>query len=203
MMSLPKLVDPLPSAEQLNTGQLRLHNQADKLLKQTGLFKILSKYGELEPISGSYAYGLMVYPDLDLGLINDNVTTKDFANMVAEFVNNPFVRKVSTANNVDYVSLRTGHPKGYWLGLEIPFEDERWGIDCWVMKKEWASADSDPYADLLSKLDESQKDAILQIKYQLIFRGLYGKQFWSVDVYDAVAKSGILTIDEFLSAHNS
>lgn len=200
-MSLPKLTDPSPSSNQLREEQLRLHSQADKMLHQTKLLQILEKYGQLEPIGGSYTYGLMVYPDLDLGVINDGITTNDFAGMVAELVKNPFVRKVSTANTVDFESPRNDRPKGYWLGLEIPFGNERWGIDCWLQKQEWAAADNNPYPELLANLSEAQKDAVLAIKYQLIFRGLYGKSFYSVDVYEAVAKNGIVTIDAFLASH--
>lgn len=201
MMKLPKFTDPAPSAEKLRVEQQRLHDQADKMLQMTGLAKILQQYGQLAPIGGSYAYGLMVYPDLDISIICDTITTDQFANLALDIIRQPFVRKVSTVNNVDYVSLRKGHPKGYWIGIEIPFEQDVWGIDCWIQTKAWAADTTDHYAARMLNITDAQRDAILQIKYQLILRGCYGDNIVSVDVYDAVLDQGITTVDAFLAVH--
>lgn len=41
------------------------------MLKETGISDIFAKYGEVSPIGGSYDYGLMVYPDLDIDILSD------------------------------------------------------------------------------------------------------------------------------------
>ena len=38
------------------------------MLENTESLDTLAKYGDVLPISGSYAYGLMAYPDIDLGI---------------------------------------------------------------------------------------------------------------------------------------
>ena len=63
-MTLPKFDNPNITTEELLAEQTRLHIQADKMLVRTGILKIFAKYGEVLPIAGSYAAGLMVYPDL-------------------------------------------------------------------------------------------------------------------------------------------
>jgi hypothetical protein len=200
MMTLPNFRNPNPSLQELLVEEQRLHSQADKMLEQTGLLNMLAKYGEVLPISGSYAYRLMVYPDIDLGVLLKKVTKNSFSEIVKEMVASKWVRRVSTADTVNYESIHSGRPKGYWLGLDIPFEGDRWGIDCWVQQNDWAPTTPDPYVGSLQRLDPKKKEAILSIKYELIRRDMYGKKYFSNDVYDAVLNDNILSIEAFLES---
>lgn len=198
MMSLPTFTNPNITTDELLAEQTRLHTQADNLLANTGLADIFGRYGAVSPIEGSYGYGLMVYPDLDMQVITDNQLTKqEFAKMVGEFAEADYVRGFSVADRANFASINPGRPKGYWLGLDIPFENDRWGIDLWVQTIEQATGDSDNYKEKLAHLNPEQIAAILAIKYHLIREGLYGKQYLSVDVYDAVVERGVLTYDDF------
>ena len=202
MMTLPQLDDTNISAEGLLAEQLRLHDQADKMLKVTGISKIFARHGKVLPIGGSYDYGLMVYPDLDMDVISGNVTKQEYVALVSDVLSSEYVRKVSTVNNVDFTGKRPGMPKGYWLGIEIPFEGEKWGIDVWLQKHEWAKKFAEEqvnYKTKLSNISQEQKSAILSIKYHLIRMGVYGKNnYMSFNVYDAVLENEILTIEDFL-----
>ena len=200
MMTLPKFTDPDPGMDELRAEAQRLHDQADKMLDRTGLLNMLAKYGEILPVSGSYAYGLMVYPDIDLGILLNKVTKDSFSELVKETVLSKWVRKVSTADAVNFESVHTGRPKGYWLGLEIPFEGDRWGVDCWVQQKDWAPTTPDPYIGSLQRLGPMQKEAILSIKYELIRQETYGKKYFSNDVYDSVLNDNVLSAEEFLKS---
>jgi hypothetical protein len=60
----------------------------------------------------------------------------------------------------------------------------------------------DPYLEQLARLDQAAKDAILATKYHLIQQGSYGKQYMSHDVYDAVLKQGVGSVEEFLALHS-
>ena len=197
MMSLPKFENATPSANELLQQQLRMREQADKMLEATGLLNLLGKYGELEPVGGSYAYGLLVYPDLDLGLLFQFVDKQLFAKLAAALIESDFVRKVSTADTVNFSIVHPGRPKGYWLGLEIPFEGDRWGIDCWLQKPEWRAGYPDTYAERLKDITHDQVIAILAIKHYLIYHELYGKTLYSVDVYNDVLDNGVLSLEEF------
>ena len=201
MMSLPTFTNPDITTDELLAEQTRLHIQADKLLATTGLLGIFGRYGAVSPIEGSYGYGLMVYPDLDMQVITDHQLTKqEFAKMVSEFAAADFVRGFSVADRANFATIHAGRPTGYWLGLDVPFENDRWGIDLWVQTPEQASGDSDRYKEKLAHLSPEQVAAILAIKYHLIREGLYGKQYLSVDVYDAVVDHDMLTYDDFKNA---
>lgn len=203
MMILPKFTNPEITFEELLVEQQRLHKQADKMLSATKLLGILGKFGSIQPISGSYDYDLMVYPDLDLGLVVIGLDKNNFSEIVGEVVGCDFVRKLSTADTVSFKPLHPGRPIGYWLGLEIPYEEDRWGIDCWIQRPEWLVNNKDAYKNRLSKISQAQREAILKIKYRLIHEGLYANKFYSNDVYDAVLDSNVLTYESFLALNEN
>ncbi len=197
MMTLPQFTKPNPNLRELWEEQDRLKKQADKLIKETGIFKTFSRYGTLSAIGGSYEYNLMVYPDLDIGLVSEGVDKQTFSRLVGELTASEYVRKIGTADGVNFAAVHKGRPKGYWVGLELPFEGDRWGIDCWVQEPKWVSGNVEKYTERLSSLDQTGRDAILLIKYDLIRRGLYGKTVFSGDVYDAVLDKGVRTVADF------
>ena len=202
MMTLPHFTDPIPSINNLWQEQARLKNQANKLINKTNILGLFAKYGELSSIGGSYEYNLMVYPDLDIGVVAPSVKKDDFASLVGELTASEYVRKIGTADTVNFEPVHPGRrPKGYWIGLEVPFEEDRWGIDCWVQQPEWVSDSEDTYAGRLLVLEQPGQDAILLIKYDLIRRGVYGKTVFSVDVYDAVLNEDVRTVTEFNKLH--
>ena len=201
-MTLPQFDNAEITSKELLTEQVRLHNQADKMLKETGISEIFTKYGTVLPIGGSYDYGLMAYPDLDMDILSDKVTKQDFVALVSDVLSSEYVRKVSSVDNVGFTGTRSGMPKGYWLGIEIPFEGEKWGIDLWFQTHEWAKKfdkDYDDYKAKLSGISQEQIVAILSIKYHLIRLGKYGKHnYMSFNVYDAVLDNDVLTLEDFL-----
>lgn len=202
MMTLPNFTGPSPSRDMLWQEQARLKNQANKLIDNTNILDLFAKYGKLSPIGGSYEYNLMVYPDLDIGVVAPIVTKNDFASLVSELAANEYVRKIGTADTVNFEPMHPGRrPKGYWIGLEVPFEEDKWGIDCWIQQPDWVSDSEDTYANRLLKLEQSGLDAILLIKYDLIRRGVYGKAVFSGDVYDAVLDGNVRTVTEFNKLH--
>lgn len=197
MMTLPKFTNPDPDIGELRKEQGRLKSQADKLLRETAIFELFSKYGELSAIGGSYQYDLMVYPDLDVGLLSPDVDKRLFAELVSDIVASQYVRKIATADCVNFAPVHKGRPKGYWIGLEIPFENDRWGLDCWLQQPAWTTDGTDTYAERLGTLEQTGRDAILLIKYDLIRRGLYGRTVFSDNVYDAVLDGNVRSITEF------
>ena len=208
MMTLPIFTNQDITTTELWTEQARLKSQAQKMMNHTQIFNIFSKHGELSDVGGSYKYNLMVYPDIDIGLTATKVDKQTFAGLVAGLTASIHVRTVHTADSVNFESVHSGRPKGYWVGLEIPFEGERWGIDCWLQQPDWTLDDKDVFYDALLKLDQPGKDAILHIKYDLIRLGVYGKTIFSNDVYDAVLNNDIQSVKDFhqltglLKSHN-
>ena len=201
-MTLPKLDEPYPSVDRLLKRQYQLHKEADQMLKDTGLLDLLSKFGTVDLGEGSYAYGLMAYPDLDLGIVSMDADKQVFCDMATELLSKSFVRKLSTADTVSFPPIQSGLPKGFWVALEIPYGDSRWGIDIWLQRPEWLDGHSNEYAERLAHLSKKQVVAILSIKHYLIFNGSYGKDFYSVDVYDDVLDKRINSVEEFKKLHS-
>lgn len=202
MMTLPKFNNQNISIADLRKEQTRLHEQADKMLRVNGLSDIFKKYGQVLPIGGSYGYGLMVYPDLDIDIINDKYIKHDAVKLASDLMDAEFVRKVSYVDNVAFKAKKAGMPRGYWLGIEVPFEGEKWGIDVWLKSSISAQefeANNVHYKQKLSNISLHQIDAILMIKYHLIRLGKYGTPgFMSYNVYDAVIDKGVLSIQDFI-----
>lgn len=198
-MTLPAFSDASPTREWLINEQKRLHIQADKMMSTTKVMSVLVKYGQFSGIGGSYLYNTMIYPDLDVGIVTDTVTRRTVADLLSELTLNEYVRGIRTADTVNFnISKHPTKPRGYWIGIDIPFENDRWGIDCWLQQPDWQTDKEDVYTKKLANVDEEKKVAILSIKYSLIYRGLYGNHFLSGDVYDAVLDKGVKTIDEFM-----
>jgi hypothetical protein len=69
----------------------------------------------------------MVYPDLDIGVVAPSVTKDEFASLVGELTANKYIRKIGTADTVNFEPVHPGRrPKGYWIGLEVTFEEDKW-----------------------------------------------------------------------------
>ncbi len=207
MIYIPNIDNSNPILiEDLRIEQYRLQKQVDKILSKTDLKDTFSKYGKVSQVEGSYSYGLMVYPDIDIGIINNIVTKDNVSKLLKDIASKSYVRKVSFVDNVNHISTRKGNPKGYWIGIEMPFEKDKWGIDCWIQQPNWidesignSSITDRDYIERLKTLPQESKDIILLIKYELIIRKLYGSKFHSIDVYDAVMQGKVKNIDQFLN----
>lgn len=200
MMSLPVFTEPYPTKMWLFDEQLRLQRQANKMMSSTGIMDLLSNYGEFSGIEGSYKYSTMIYPDLDVGVLSPSADKQYFAHMLSDIGSQKYVRRISGVDTADFATLRHKRPKGYWLGIEIPFEGDRWGIDCWLQRPEWVDGSGQDYTEDLKDIDEEQRYAILAIKYDLIRLGKYGKDYLSIDVYDAVLEANVRTVEQFYSS---
>ena len=96
-----------------------------------------------------------------------------------------------------------------FLGFETGISGERWNVDIWWKDKTQIAA-SMAYANdivhLIHKKPEL-RDAVINIKQELIARGLYGfdkgkKHYHSKEIYDAVFDEGIFTAEQFLAVHS-
>lgn len=199
MMRLPNYSED-KSIEALRSENERLLSQADSMLEATGLLDVLADHGELSEIGGSYKYQLMSYPDIDLSIINIAADKASFAALVSRVVELEYVYKVATADTVNFQAATHAdkRPKGFWLGIEIPFEGDRWGIDCWYQTNEWLGQGRDAYGEQLASIKTEQRDAILRIKYDLIKNKQYGSEYTSGDVYDAVIAEQATDYESFI-----
>ena len=76
---------------------------------------------------------------------------------------------------------------------------ELWNVDLWFFDKETID-NAEKYCDTIAEnTSQKQKEIIVNIKEELISRGLYSfEQYNSMDVYKAVLENNVKNVEEFL-----
>lgn len=174
-----------------NSGRKR---NADLILYECGLLKRLGQIGTAH-IVGSYRMDMMAWNDLDIDIENDDMSRETLYDLSA------FI--ISAFHPVWYEAkeVTDNDGKKVWFhGFETIVDGELWNVDLWFFDKKTIS-DVEKYCDsIAAKASQEQRDIIVKIKGELIFRGLYSfEQHRSVDVYKAVLDAGVKSTDEFLS----
>lgn len=166
---------------------------ADRILYEFGLLDRLEQLGKAH-IIGSYRMDMMAWNDLDIDIENDAVSLDKIYELSTFIINtfHPVWYEAKEEVNADR--------KRIWFhGFETMITGELWNVDLWFFDKE-TIAEAEKYCDdIASNTSQIQKDIIVNIKIELIERGLYSfEQYKSVDVYKAVLESNVKDIDEFL-----
>lgn len=174
--------------------QHSLEKEATELLKHIVL-PILEGCGEVA-VEGSYAYKLLSYPDIDIGVTSPDVSKETYTALCLKWISHDSVSEFKTTKRTER-ALDAIRPKGYWLSPKIHFGENLWNVDLWFQKPEWFVDTSLHYKNKLLALDDEKRIVILSLKEELIQKKIYGvgKEFQSVDVYDAVLNSGAHTIE--------
>lgn len=166
---------------------------ADRILYEFGLLKRLEEIGDPH-IIGSYKMNMMAWNDLDIDIENDTMSLEKLHELSA------FI--IRTFRPVWYEAKEevNNNGKTVWFhGFETTVTGELWNVDLWFFDKE-TILDAEKYCDAVAdKTDHIQKETIINIKRELIERGLYSfDKYKSIDVYEAVIKNNVMTADEFL-----
>lgn len=170
-------------------------SQAEDILRRTGLLRELTKYGEPHLI-GSYRMDIMAWNDIDIDVRNDAMNPEKLYELT-RYVTATFCPRWYEAKEEI-----TDEGKTVWFhGFEAVIDGELWNFDIWFFDKETIDQ-AEAYCDGISaKLaeDPAKREVILQIKRDLIGRGLYSfEKFRSVDVYRAVLDLGMTCADEMI-----
>ena len=170
--------------------------EADIILYEYGLLQIIKKYGT-PFITGSYALGMMTRRDLDVNIETDDMTVKRFFHLGNEIVSALNPRRVLFTN--EFISRHKRFPLGLYFGVQtaIPGCPEEWNIDIWAMDTEQNKGNRQFIAELHAHVDEIKRRLILEIKTKSLEHSGYQQKFFSLDIYNAVTKYGIKTIEEF------
>ncbi len=166
---------------------------ADKLLYELGLFDKLAEIGNPHVI-GSYRMDMMAWNDLDIDIENDAMSL-DKIHELSIFI-------IDTFHPVWYEAKEEVNADGkkvWFHGFETMITGELWNVDLWFFDKE-TIVEAENFCDnIANNTSQTQKDIIVNIKSELIERGLYSfEQYKSVDVYNAVLKHNVTNVEEFL-----
>ena len=166
---------------------------ADRILYEFGLLKKIEQIGKAH-IIGSYRMNMMAWNDLDIDIENDAMSLDKMYELSTFIIN--------TFHPVWYEAKEEVNDDGkrvWFHGFETMITGELWNIDLWFFDKETISNAERYCDDITQNTSQTQKDIIINIKNELILRGLYSfEQYKSIDVYKAVLENGVKNIDEFL-----
>lgn len=173
-----------------------LRGEADEILWERGLHRLLAQHGVVYP-AGSYALQLMVWRDLDLYLVAPGITVDAFFRLGHR------VSELLDAPKMHYRDERIGRTPGlprdglYW---GIYLGDERagaWKIDLWALDEE-EHRRLQAYQDMIeARLDDETRRRILHIKSAVWMRPGYRVRYSSQDIYRAVLDHGVADVDAF------
>lgn len=169
-------------------------SHADRLLYEFGLLQRLGEIG-VPHIIGSYRMDMMAWNDLDIDIDNTGMSLEKLYDLSA------FI--IRTFHPVWYEAKEeiTAEGKTVWFhGFETVVTGELWNVDLWFFDKETIGK-AEAYCDNITRTaSAAQKESIVNIKTELIKRGLYSfEQYKSIDVYKAVLEHNVSTADKFLT----
>jgi hypothetical protein len=173
-----------------------LKQEADKLLESTKLNSLLEQFGIVD-LGGSYAYDLMVDRDLDFGVAVEAITPEVRAEIAQLFASQSWMYGMNMTDRANFKPLsHLKAPRALYLGLTIPFPEERWNVDIWFTIGD--ELPEDELTQMISKATQEQKDIILEIKYDLLQSGRKEKGITSAEVYKAVMLNKVTSTEQFL-----
>lgn len=172
-----------------------LGDRAGRLLDRTGLVAILSGYGEVGP-TGSWRYGLMTRPEIDLCLAVPAPTASlafEIGGRIAD------VEGVGSMLYRNELVLGTpGNPHGILWCVDLADEDGTgWKLDLLVADPGEVARVLRHGEELLARLDAETRAAILDLKRALCDPSRPGGAARSTDVYAAVLDHGVRNLDDW------
>lgn len=173
--------------------QEELQKEARDLLKETGILDFISKFGEVE-IGGSLDSGLMVWRDIDMGVISQKLNEDHYWEMVHFLFNLENYHGLYIQDFRKSVNQRS--PKGLYIGLKIKYKENMWKVDAWYIKPR-EEGDFNFNAWLRDKLNNENRKTILEIKSQVYRNPKYKKEIFSTDIYKGVIENGVSNLEDF------
>jgi hypothetical protein len=166
------------------------HAEADDLLEKSDLIGTMSKFGQVFN-SGSYAYDLMLGPDIDFLMVCESpeISAK---NLLMSLIGQ---RYWNGYKFYDWENFRSpkhpDYPRAYYVGTKVTFSEHRWQTDIWLVNKYPKDID-DSWITEGSK--GHKKEIILALKEARNNSDFNASSF---DIYDAVINKNINTTEEF------
>jgi hypothetical protein len=178
------------SDEELIQQAQAWRERATAVLAASDLLRTLQEVGEVV-FSGSYAYGLMMSPDIDIHLL-PAVWSRDAAvSLVQGFLLQDWWNACKFGDWVreDFRAGLGGRmPRGYYVCLWGPHGGAYWKVDIWMLNP--ARYPGDVWAPRMAVVSDEERLAILRIKDATKAAG--------VPVYTAVLEAGVRTPEDFI-----
>jgi len=173
----------------------KLHEEAEQILYERGLDKILSSYGRAW-YTGSYALDTMAWPDIDMIMKDNPESLEEFFELGREVAQMEGMYELKLWNTL--MQPMPNLPRGlYWGGrLVTGTWKTPWKIDIWVTDED-VLKDSQAYMDhIRGAMTDEGRDVIVKIKHALLLpegRTPVGSGY---HIYQAVLFEGMRTLKE-------
>ncbi len=186
----------LEEAEFLLQRQEELQNEAQTVVKELNLISSLSDAGIVK-IHGSSVLGLMTWRDIDASVSSPRLSIGRAYEVMKPLLTHPRIKQVRYLNESGPF-----YPEGlpderyYFMVLYDRGAKTDWKIDISF----WLGEDvhAEPIHDMIvQKLTPETQLTILRIKDVWWKQPSYRQEVSSVDIYDAVLRHNIRTLDEF------
>jgi hypothetical protein len=177
-------------SEQLLAVSRQVRQHADALLQEAGLIAHLQNYGEVL-FTGSYAIDLMLNRDIDLYVVSPELAEERVLDALRSLILQSFFHGYLYYDSLKHPKV--GFPSGYYIGLKLPFRDEKWKVDIWFLGADLESRMQQ--IQEINALDEGKRLAILRFKHLVIERQL---KISGMFIYDVVLRRGITDEQAFL-----
>ncbi len=180
--------------EEAHIRNQQLQEEAKAIIRHFKLKELLAPLGEVH-LWGSALYGLMVKPDIDFMIFNENLAIEPIIQIAENLMHTPQIGKVAVANHLIWPQ-KPGLPRSMYLSIKPIWNEQLWEIDIHIMnRKDQLDTQTFPI-DWHTKLTSQQRDVIIMLKDQLVETKQYGKEFFSADIYRAVMNDGISSLTE-------
>ena len=190
------MVSSLSSTDdELLAQAVELREEARTLLHEEGLLSIIQQVGPVCVI-GSYALNLMTWRDLDISVqLPDENDIPRFFGIGQRIVEKFQVARMTFNNPVLLPNFPYG--RGLYLGPHMLYRGQNWKVDLWGYGKDDYQMNLHKFGRLSDELRDADRLSILRIKNEVCKRPEYIHEVTSMDIYEAVAKHNINTIEEF------
>lgn len=170
-----------------------IKREADNILKNTELLKILGKFG-IPHVVGSYAMNLMYHPDIDI-VVETNDLRAASMDALRALVEGGNFEKIEYGDFVKF--SRANRPNGYIIVLRTTRGDVRWEIEVWFLSN--ATKEENEVSRICALLTPGLKETILEFKRQVHERNISKHQISSSDIYHAVLENNITDFETFIT----
>lgn len=159
--------------------EYNLKLSAKKLLDSTNIIQILSQFGKVY-IIGSYAFDLMVEPDVDIIVIT-NTPKQNSENALSKISKLHLFQKLEYGDFENFP--RADRPPSYILNMRTPFDGKLFEIESWFLP---TAKEELKLVETMKNINEEQKQKILQLKLNRKKKGISKHQLSSFEIYKQV-----------------
>ncbi len=174
--------------EKVNMENIQI--EAYKVLKETNIEKILTKFGDVR-FEGSYLYRTMVARDVDISIFG-NSDFNERAKLIEELAKIPLIQKIQMHDLVNFGIEKEFRPNGIWFGLTVLFNGNEWNFDIWLVdiheKKPLMVNGSQQLHKRMLNLTDYERAQIVAMKQDFLRHDKYIKGASSGDIYSKVLR---------------